>query len=113
MPHYAKITLETGGYVKVDVTCDEPEGAECRLVCQLEGGPCDDALDDKPCEHLGDSGHCNHAEWLTTDTLEYYVATEDHVVGTFNIVTTWDGGDYTWTFAEMNLLPVDAARIGL
>ena len=73
--------------------CDEPEGAQCRLICP-------DGCESWPCEHeLVDAGHCNEIEFIGNAglALEFREGTEETGVVDGEVTINWDGDMYVWS----------------
>ena len=101
------------GGAEYTVTCHEREGADCRLVCEQgcdewstvrrdEHGPFhlvnDDPADEPVRHRMVDAGHCNAAEWLTTDLagIADLGVSPAFEVGRFPIRPVWTGHSYVW-----------------
>jgi hypothetical protein len=101
------------GGTEYTVTCHEPSGADCRLVC-AEGcaewsevkrdstGPHHlvnaDPTDEAVRHRMVDAGHCNAAEWLTNGDagIADLGVSPAFEVGRFPIRPVWTGHSYVW-----------------
>ena len=101
------------GGAEYTVTCHEPPGADCRLVCEQgcdewstvrsrEHGPFHivnaDPTDEAVRHRMVDAGHCNAAEWLTNDAagIADLGVSPAFEVGRFPIRPVWAGHSYVW-----------------
>ena len=102
------------GGAEYTVTCHEPPGADCRLVCADDDceqwaailrdvtGPyhvVNDDPADEPVQHrMTDNGQCNAAEWLTNDDagISDLGVSPAFEVGRFPIRPVWTGHSYGW-----------------
>lgn len=112
MSHKMHVTIDRFA-VQFEVTCDEPEGAECRLACDEA---CESWLiehdeegafhrvsgwsDDLPLIHrMKDQGECNICLHFGSDPAlipELY-AGDPLKIAEFEIKPEWNGDEYEWS----------------
>lgn len=95
-PHRVEVYIETGGGVDMEIVCDAPEGAPCRLWCD-EG--CESAGPDHGEIHeLRDFGYCLRTEGWLDEPFDAYsgVRTE---LRSGPVLLEWEGDYYTWKYA--------------
>lgn len=99
-PHRVKVTLTQLYGVGVDIVCDAPEGASCRMWC-------DEGCEFGTLEHwenhtLRDQGYCTQTEgWFDEEPLELYAGPATELrSGPIDLI--WDGDCFTWRYADDN-----------
>ena len=106
--HFVQHFLQPGDYVRTEFTCTAPEGAPCRMVCQLCEGECREAcececLDEPRTPDIVDYGECTQIIWLTEDYApeERYNGEKQPVRGPKPqaITLEWNGDNYYWNYA--------------
>lgn len=97
-PHRVKVTLTQLYGVGVEIVCDAPEGAPCRMWCD-EG--CEHATLEHTANHkLRDQGYCTKTEgWFDVEPLDLYVGPNTELRSA-PVELIWDDGYYAWRYAD-------------
>lgn len=93
MSHRVEYRISDGD-VWALLKCDEPEGAQCRLICP-------EGCETWPCVHeLTDAGYCNQINYIGTcgPALEFREGREETGVVDGEITIRWSDDDcYVWS----------------
>ncbi|QBQ71292.1 hypothetical protein SEA_BLACKBEETLE_2 [Mycobacterium phage Blackbeetle] len=104
--HFVRHLVRPGDYVRTEFRCTAPVDSRCRVACKF----CWERAYEQCCcseegrvPTLGDAGACNVMPWLDEGpSEELYSGPEQPVRGPGwqQIVVTWNGDYYEWTYAE-------------
>jgi len=98
-PHRVKVTISQINGIGMDMVCDAPEGAPCRMWCD-EG--CEFATPEHLANHrLRDQGYCTKTEgWFDEDDpIDLYVGPPTELrSGPVEVI--WDDDHYTWRYSD-------------
>ena len=117
MPHFVHPKID-GGWLRLDFTCTEPSGADCKITCPPDQGEpyrCETFVverdEDGTPWHIGHhfdfegrlhqmipTEYCNILTWW--DDLAECYAGEPGPLREGPIVFTWTGDNYEWRYAE-------------